>query len=100
VLAAILKETKITNLKCAAAPKHPCQYPLNFLTTNLRSRAPVSRVTNLVPKEEPHSLSAWGATPRCNHYSTPPVAQTDSRVFAFLSAPVDTHTSTPVLSHP
>ena len=27
-LAAILKKTKITDLKCAAAPEHSCQCPL------------------------------------------------------------------------
>ena len=30
------------------------------------------------------------ATPRCNRFSKPPASRTSSRVFAFVSAPVDT----------
>ena len=40
-LAAVLKETQITTLKCAAAPQcsHSCQRPLTLLSTHLCSHA-------------------------------------------------------------
>ena len=52
MLAAILKETKITNLKCAAAPQsvRSCQRPLTRLSTRLRSHARSLRFNKLGPQ--------------------------------------------------
>ena len=51
-LAAILKETMIANLKCAAAPYYSisCQRPLTLLNTSLHTRARSLRNTNLGPE--------------------------------------------------
>ena len=97
-LAAILNKTKITNLECAAAPECllSCQRPLTPLTAP--ASAPMFAVcggTNSVPKQEPLSPRASRATPRCNPSSRPPCARTSSRVFAFVSAPVDIPTFSP-----
>ena len=61
-LAAVLKETKITNLKCAAAPECSllCQRPLTRLTTRLRSRPcthAVWNTTTSAPRVEPLLLT-------------------------------------------
>ena len=50
----------------------------------------VCRATGSVPKEEPLSPRASRAIRHCNRSSGPPGARTGSRVFAFVSAPVDT----------
>ena len=51
-LAAILNETKITHLKCAAAPECllPCQRPLTLLSSHLRSRPRSVSSNNLGPQ--------------------------------------------------
>ena len=52
-LAAILKETKITTLECAAAPAKcllSCQRPLTLLNTSLHSRARSLRHNQLGPE--------------------------------------------------
>ena len=52
-LAAILNETNITNLKCAAAPEKcllSCQRPLTLLNTSIRSRARSLRCNRLGPE--------------------------------------------------
>ena len=74
-----------------------CQRPL---TPSASASAPVlavSKATGSVPKEELLSLWASRATTRCNRSSRPPGARTSSRVFAFVSAPIDTH-SMPLLA--
>ena len=43
-LVAILKETKITDLKCAAAPEHPCQWALTEKRTLQGAAAHLSLV--------------------------------------------------------
>ena len=53
----------------------------------------VSRATSSVPKEEPRLQRASTATRRCNRSSKLPASRTSSRVFAFVSAPVDTPSS-------
>ena len=60
-LAAILKETQITNLRCAAAPEFtfmsmPIDTPHHPCTSS--PVLAVSRGTNLVPKEQPLSPRA------------------------------------------
>ena len=92
-LAAILKETQITNLECAAAPECSlsCQRPLTL--SSAPPPAPMLAVcesTTSVPKEELLSPRASRATPRCDRSSRPPGARTGSRVFASMSAPLDT----------
>jgi len=77
-LAAVLKKTKITKLKCAAAPECSlsCQRPLTPLSTHLCSHMlAVSRKTIYSLKEEPLSPRASRATPRCNRLSRPPGPQ-------------------------
>ena len=59
-LAAILNETKITHLKCAAAPQCllPCQRPLTrLITTLLFPVLAVCKRTTSAPREEPLSLT-------------------------------------------
>ena len=50
----------------------------------------VSRTTDSALKEEPLSPRDSRATPRCKSSSRPLGTQTSSRVFAFVSAPLDT----------
>ena len=44
-----------------------------------------------VPKEQPRLQRVLRVTRRCNRSSKPPASRTSSRVFAFVSAPIDTH---------
>ena len=51
----------------------------------------VSRPSASTPREDSLSLRASRATPRCDPSSRPPGPRTGARVFAFVSAPADTH---------
>ena len=92
-LAASLPECGLTSLECAAAPKCSplCQRPLTLLTTSHTPLLAVCEITSSVPREQPLSPRASRATRRCNCWSRPLGARTSSQVFAFLSAPADTH---------
>ena len=92
-LAVSLPECGLTSLECAAAPKCSplCQRPLTLLTTSHTPLLAVCEITSSVPREQPLSPRASRATRRCNCWSRPLGARTSSQVFAFLSAPADTH---------
>jgi hypothetical protein len=100
-LAAVLKETKIVSLECAAAPECSLsrQRPLTLLTTSHTPLLAVCERTSSVPREQPLSPRASRATRRCNYWSRPLGARTSSQVFAFLSAPIDTPTLSPSPPH-
>ena len=88
-LAAVLKETKITTLGCAAAPycSISCQSPLTLISTCLLTALAVWSATTSVPKEEPRSLQGSRATQRCKCSSKPTGTRTGPWALDFLSAP-------------
>ena len=96
-LAAVLKQTKVTNLKCAAAPSVCfllCQRPLTCLLT-------------LPPPIPLQSRGKWHRAQGRLRARCYPQGDTDHqprvrrrpRVFAFVSAPIDTLVSTAPRSH-
>ena len=87
-LAAILKETMISNLKCAAARwcSPFCQRPLTLLTTSHTPLLAVCEGTASVPREQPLSRGASRATQHCKCSSKPPPTRTSLSVRLSVSA--------------
>ena len=100
-LAAVLKETQISTLECAAAPPTCsllCQRPLTRLTClrSLASNSSAARVIGAAPTCEGISKLLRG--PQGQRRDLARVRR--PRVFAFVSAPVDTPTLSPFPSCP
>ena len=86
-LADVLKETTISNLKCATAPLS-CQRPLTLLSTCLLTALAGCEATNSVPEEQPPSLKGSRATRRCKCSSKPTGTRTGLKRLPFCQRPL------------
>ena len=94
-IAAVLKETKITELKCAAAPKCllSCQRPLTCLLSHCSYILPLARSLggNGIGDE---GVTALAAVLKETKIADLKCAVAPARVLAFVSAPADTKANT------
>ena len=102
IIASCIKENGVLkDLKCAARVFAFLSMPVDTYSTP--ASVPVLAVcdtTTSVPTQEPLSRRASRATRRYDRLSGTPGARTGSRVFAFVSAPIDTPTLSLFLSYP